>query len=1381
MNASCRPAWEHADDAPGRRGVLLLIVLSMLTLFLMLGATYLVVAIRARETARAYARLTFGSDEARIPHARLLDNVALGVVRGGVTPSAAGAGAPGVAFESLLADKYGQATLTGTATAISTTSPVITCSLTMDAPLQPSQLNGRVLTFVSAGRRPSSHRIIRARATGSPANTTTTVFDVALDLPFGGGSLVQPTAGARVVVNGREFAGIPAASASAPSSNEAWDGFDFHNPFLAQVEADTTPATSKVSRLSFIGTPPSGFGPTYEYGTPDQVPEAADNDGDGVPDGVFLDFSLPPVTDAFGTALEVRASVLVVDLDGRFNVNAHGSLAPVLYSGTHPGWTTNTAIVTTGSLAAVPMGSGYGPADIPANLGTGNSPTTPATITSGTPRMFDTVSLVISGTESPRLGLLTGLRNYDSDSGVPRMRGVRPAGSRYTAAEETPYLRPTEGRYGEQSPTAWLGTSSNLSAATLAYARPGLPNSADAAGLMVARQAFPTVSATVASGVPSLWWNSSSTFNSAVSGSTYPLPRGVYNAPPDLHGRMKTLTLSATTSGSNALTPQLVYAQPEWSSSTDPREIKDNPYETQLDTRRGFGGFIKDPATAGMSPGTLADNPFTPAELEAVLRPYDIDTNRCPPRLAALLGSAGEDSRLKITTDSWDSTAITGGDATDGAAARLFGWLSSGTAAPLYGTDAVSGIIGGEIARGEKFNLRRPLPAFTSANTGYSATDAYYVQRQAYFKDFYTLLVALDSGTAPATPTAARAAELAQWAANVVEFSDADSRMTPFEYDKNPRNGWTVDGDVTTNASAEGGAAERGVVWGAERPEILIREAFAWRIGPGATEGGLGVVLHRPWHAIAVTSGSTAQIAGEPCDFTLDTLCSGTNVAVITGTGGIPGNIIDLGKKSGTHVATPNSTAALTNPQYDSKTPTQYPIWRLRLVTGPSTSYVRFDIDTPPPGTSEFGIQTLTTGADKPKLGVNSTISLLSGTTIPFKNTMGMTVSGTVMLSGSTCPLAASARFPEGTSPGRLYLERLSDPSVAVTTGTAPPWNADPLAPTDSGTASVRYVIVDSVEVPIANTENPGTTLTSRRRLGTGDAGPWRNNFTSGFTLTASGTAACPTPTPATEITNSKWFVWPNRPLISPTELALVPRFGCVPSPAAGLAADYAHPELLDRYTSDFATGSLTSVSLPVAGGLTSAALFDAVSVPTWFAGVHGTTNVDTSAHTGIFNAITPVNQFSSFREPGRVNLNTVTSDDVWNSVVGGPLSTVATTRSAAAFSSNAGRSLRDMLRLSGSGSGLIVSDTAAPSSQLNWSANPSHRYYTATRLANTVTPRSNVFAMWVTLRAMVPNDPDSVRYFRSFYIIDRSIPVGFEDGADHNVRDCIRLRRIIE
>jgi hypothetical protein len=140
-----------------------------------------------------------------------------------------------------------------------------------------------------------------------------------------------------------------------------------------------------------------------------------------------------------------------------------------------------------------------------------------------------------------------------------------------------------------------------------------------------------------------------------------------------------------------------------------------------------------------------------------------------------------------------------------------------------------------------------------------------------------------------------------------------------------------------------------------------------------------------------------------------------------------------------------------------------------------------------------------------------------------------------------------------------------------------------------------------------------------------------------------------------------------------------------------------------------------------------------------------------------------------------------VTSDDVWNTVVGGPLSSLTSTQTAAAFATTPGTSMADMLRLSASGSGLIVSDTAAASSGLNASANPLHRFYSATRLANTVTPRSNVFAIWVTLRAMVPNDPDSVRYHRAFYIVDRSIPVGFEAGNDHNVRDCIRLRRIIE
>ncbi len=68
---------------------------------------------------------------------------------------------------------------------------------------------------------------------------------------------------------------------------------------------------------------------------------------------------------------------------------------------------------------------------------------------------------------------------------------------------------------------------------------------------------------------------------------------------------------------------------------------------------------------------------------------------------------------------------------------------------------------------------------------------------------------------------------VAQWAANVVDFYDTDSTMTVFEYDVNPFNdprvdSNRVDGDPTTDEEAE-----RGIVYGAERPEILITETFA--------------------------------------------------------------------------------------------------------------------------------------------------------------------------------------------------------------------------------------------------------------------------------------------------------------------------------------------------------------------------------------------------------------------------------------------------------------------------------------------------------------------------------------------------------------------------
>jgi len=81
---------------------------------------------------------------------------------------------------------------------------------------------------------------------------------------------------------------------------------------------------------------------------------------------------------------------------------------------------------------------------------------------------------------------------------------------------------------------------------------------------------------------------------------------------------------------------------------------------------------------------------------------------------------------------------------------------------------------------------------------------------------------------------------------------------------------------------------------------------------------------------------------------------------------------------------------------------------------------------------------------------------------------------------------------------------------------------------------------------------------------------------------------------------------------------------------------------------------------------------------------------------------------------------------------------------------------------------------------------------YQISRLENLTTDRSNVFAVYVTV-GHFEYDPDTssigmehgadsgtTKRSKAFYVIDRSVPVGYQVGQDHNVEKTILIRRYL-
>ena len=857
-----------------RRGVLLLVVLSMLTLFLLLGAAYIAVARRARMTSRAFANNITATAAAGVAERKVVDDAFLAVVRGTTSTSAA---APLRTGDDLLGDKYGYQTsrtdqngatqpenvsikgkvvdlslVSQSEALVSLTVTGLTANWADPSP-QPSpqyaaELNGRVLTFLMPGLNVST-RIIQAW--GTTPGTATLI--IAVGPTLSGRELTEEkinTALAadrsrsinvnnhkNVIVNGREFAGEVGPDSN--DSNESYDAADQNNPLLAKTLYEDRNGNGTLDIGEDIdGDDKLSSGPSkatiYSVAgaNGDDVLPEVDNDGDGVKDSNFIDVGLPPIVSSSGKQIYPRAAVLVVDMDGRLNANVHGTDAGM--EAVQQEETTSFLTATSGGQSVpfgkIPRGSGIGPAE---------------------------VSLARSQVfHEPDSGSVREQLLKDSaqlKGGRSTLRSLSTAGDTNASTREIPKIGSVFGRYGGTWDTAIDDANAGST-----LAKPGIKNEND----VIAR--------------PSDYWRGQIGTQSPYPALDYFTNPGRYGSPSDWKGSLRLWV--------DPSTGEPVFYKPKWdgyepgntAAKKKTRTLNpliDDPYEVNL-TPTGPRGVPAD--------GNAVDNLFSAAELEGLLRYYDSDSLKLSRRLVALCGNNTARNRLLVTTESWDTAAITGTAWLNVIGGPFGAYLSNPSNRPFR-------VFSPETVQGLQFDINRP---FHDANTGVNEAyrepndtnnlDRGVERRQEYARQLFCLLVAvvryqkydadIQNNVSPPFDLqsddldAETTRELAQFAVNVVDFRDADSVMTPFDFmcpeDRADQNG-SANGSLDTEDANSNGRLDSGEdtnnngvldtedldgdgvldegfkpvnttwnpnarVWGCERPELLITETHAW-------------------------------------------------------------------------------------------------------------------------------------------------------------------------------------------------------------------------------------------------------------------------------------------------------------------------------------------------------------------------------------------------------------------------------------------------------------------------------------------------------------------------------------------------------------------------
>ena len=163
-------------------------------------------------------------------------------------------------------------------------------------------------------------------------------------------------------------AGLPTAPFFYSSMNRDFDGSNLGADATATVppigvRRPTLDINLRGQWTNWTVAPPGGISPKDAFINFVRFlttgPWDVDNDGDGVPDSVWVDGDLPLMTSPEGKLLKMLTAYYILDLDSKLDLNAVGNLHQTTAATYFP--TTTNAFTTAG--VSLPQGFGPGPAD----------------------------------------------------------------------------------------------------------------------------------------------------------------------------------------------------------------------------------------------------------------------------------------------------------------------------------------------------------------------------------------------------------------------------------------------------------------------------------------------------------------------------------------------------------------------------------------------------------------------------------------------------------------------------------------------------------------------------------------------------------------------------------------------------------------------------------------------------------------------------------------------------------------------------------------------------------------------------------------------------------------------------------------------------------